>query len=84
MSGAANRRGLPATPPLQLARVSFAPVAAPINSAFAQIERADAQNLKRGQEIFAPSLLLAAPNGATYRVSVVFAGGIPTLALAPV
>jgi hypothetical protein len=84
MSGIVRRRGIPAPAPLQLARISFAPVAGPINSAFAQIEQADAQNLKRGQEVSAPSLLLAAPNGATYRVSVVLTAGVPSLALAPV
>jgi hypothetical protein len=85
MSGTASRaRGIPQPAPLQLPRVAFAPVAAPVNAAFSQIEQADRQNVKRGQEISVPSILLAAPNGATFRVTIDLTGAVPALALAPV
>lgn len=41
-----------------------------INGAFTLLEAADAQNIKRNIEAAFPAILLQAPNGSTYRVSV--------------
>jgi hypothetical protein len=41
-----------------------------INGAFTMMERADLQNVKKNIEPSFPSLLLLAPNGSSYRITV--------------
>jgi hypothetical protein len=47
-----------------------------INGAFTMLENADTQNVKRNLESPFPSLMLQAPNGSTYRMSVDNAGAL--------
>jgi hypothetical protein len=85
VSSTRTPRRAPPAAPLALTRVGRPVDPAVINSAFAQLEQADAANVKRGREPYFPSLLLGAPNGATYRVTVQLAGdGTPSLTLAVV
>lgn len=73
-------------PSVKLARLpGQLPGAEIVNSAFTLLEAADAQNLKRSLEPAFPSLLLQAPDGSTYRVSVDISDpDNPTLALVQV
>ena len=64
---------------LQLPRIaSGAPVTETVNNAFTVLETADAENVKRGQEISLPALLLTDADGATWRVTVSAAGALTT------
>lgn len=70
MSGFQRPGGM-AVPLLRLPRVpSKGGQSDPVNQAFGLLEQADAQNLKRGQEIALPSLLLTADDGSTWRITV--------------
>lgn len=67
---------------LSLPRVSPGPsaaVAAQVNTAFAQIEMADSQNLKTGQEAQVPAVLLTDTNNVTWRVTINTDGTINTV-----
>jgi hypothetical protein len=66
---------------LSLPRIAPGPsaqVAAQANAAFAQIEMADAQNLKTGQEAQVPAVLLTDTNNVTWRVTINTDGTINT------
>lgn len=69
MSGYQRPPGI-ATTLLRLPRVARTGADNPINQAFTLLEQADTQNLKRGQEIALPSLLLTASDGSTWRVTI--------------
>lgn len=67
---------------LNLPRVTFGPVAEPVNSAFAALEMADQQNLKLGQDAQVASLLLTDPDNVTWRVTI-STGGVLTAVKVP-
>jgi hypothetical protein len=47
-----------------------------INGAYTLLETADSQNVKRNLEAPFPAIMLQAPNGSTYRMSVDNAGAL--------
>jgi len=53
-------------------------IAAQWNENCNAIEAADRQNVKAGQEFMAPSLMLPAPDGSTWRVTVDNTGALIT------
>jgi hypothetical protein len=57
-------------PAVKLPRLPDGQNAEIINGAFVLLERADAQNAKNNLEPAFPSVLLQAPDGSTYRLSV--------------
>jgi hypothetical protein len=87
MSTTLQRPGrTPAVSSLNLARVSSPVQPAPINDAWTQLTRADAQNVKTGREPYFPSVMLAADNGATVRQTIEMdpTSGLPVAWLAVV
>lgn len=75
MSGYQRPPGV-ATVVLRLPRVPSQGNGFFINQAFTLLEGADTQNLKRGQELALPSVLLTSPNGGTWRLTVDNAGNL--------
>lgn len=68
---------------LNLPRVTFAPVAEPVNAAFASLEMADQQNLKLGQDAQVASLLLTDADNVTWRVTITTAGALHAVRVPP-
>lgn len=71
------------TPPLRLPRVTGdTPGASQINAAMQQLENADGQNLKRGQETQHASLILTDTNKISWRVTVSTTGALAVTRIA--
>jgi hypothetical protein len=85
MSGYQRPRN-PGVVPVKLPRLTgSSPDAGVVNAAFTILEQADTQNVKRNMETPFPSLLLLAPDGSSYRVTVDISDAAnPTLALVQV
>ena len=82
MSGAAKLPATRATPGLRLPRVGERFDSALVNNAFNQLERADAGNVKVGQQTTFPSIMLLSPSNIAWELTVSDTGEI-SVAQAP-